>query len=63
MHCDTDTADLHQFEVYAGWQKNADFGLGYNVVMKLCKYISGKIIMSIVKPVYICPVMEGLAGL
>ena len=40
--CDADTVYLHQFEVYLGWQKKPDFGLGYDVVMKLCKYISGK---------------------
>ena len=34
MHCDADTAYLHLFEVY--------LGLGYDVVMKLCKDISGK---------------------
>ena len=42
MCCDADTAYLHQFEVYLGQQKNSEFGLGYDVVMKLCKDISGK---------------------
>ena len=34
MYCDADTAYLHQFEVYLGQQKNSEFGLGYDVVMK-----------------------------
>ena len=42
MCCDADTAYLHQFEVYLGWEENSEFGLGYDVVMKLCKDISGK---------------------
>ena len=29
MYCDADTVYLHQFEVYLGWQKNSEFGLGY----------------------------------
>ena len=49
MHCDADTAYLHHFEVYLGQQKDSEFGLGYDVVMKLCKDILGKkILMSIV---------------
>ena len=31
MHCDTDTAHLHQFEVYLVQQQNSAFGLGYDV--------------------------------
>ena len=42
MCCDADTTYLHQYEVYLGQQKNSEFGLGYDVVMKLCKDISGK---------------------
>ena len=42
MCCDADTAYLHQFEVYTSQQKKSEFGLGYDVVMKLCKDISGK---------------------
>ena len=42
MCCDADTAYLHQFEVYLGQQQNSEFGLEYDVVMKLCKDISGK---------------------
>ena len=43
VHCDMDTAYLHQFKVYFSQQQNSEFGLGWNVVMKLCKDISGKI--------------------
>ena len=42
MCCDADTAYLHQFQVYLGQQQNSEFGLGYDVVMKPCKDISGK---------------------
>ena len=42
MLCDAETAYLHQFEVYVVQQQNSLFGLGYNVVMMLCKDISGK---------------------
>ena len=42
MCCDNDTAYLHQFEVYFGQQQNTECGLVYDVVMKLCKNISGK---------------------
>ena len=42
MFCNADTAYLHQFEVYLSWQQNSEFGLGYDVVMKVCKDISGK---------------------
>ena len=48
MCCDADTVYLHQFEVYLLLTENSEFGLGYDVVMKLCKDISGNIIMSIV---------------
>ena len=39
MHCYSDTAYLHQFEVYLGQQQNSEFGLGNDVVMKLCNDI------------------------
>ena len=42
MCCEVDTPYLHQFEVYLGQQKNSELDLGYDVVMKLCKDISGK---------------------
>ena len=42
MCCDADIAYLHQFEVYIGSQKNSELGLGYHVMMKLSKDISGK---------------------
>ena len=42
MCCDADTAYLHVFEVYLHQQKSSEFGLGYDVVMKLCKDISGR---------------------
>ena len=42
MCCDDDTTDLHQFEVYLGQEKKPEFGLGYDVVLKLCKDLSGK---------------------
>ena len=38
MHCDADSEHLHQFEMHLGQQVNPEFGLGYDVVMKLCKY-------------------------
>ena len=37
--CDADTAYLHQFEVYPGQQTKSEFGLEYDVVMKLCKHM------------------------
>ena len=42
MYCDADTAYLHQFDMYLGLQQNFEFGLGYDLVMKLCKNIAGK---------------------
>ena len=47
MCYDADTAYLHQFDVYLGWQQNS-FGLRCDVVMEVCKDILGKIIMSVV---------------
>ena len=42
MGCDGDTPYLHQCEVYLGQEQISKFGLGYYVVMKLCKEVSGK---------------------
>ena len=42
MHCDADAANLQQFEVYLGQQQNSEFGLEYDVLMRLCKDISEK---------------------
>ena len=42
MRCDADTAYLHQFDIYLGKQQNSPNGLGYDVVMKLCRNIFGK---------------------
>ena len=42
MCSDADTVYLHKCEVYLGQQKNSEFGLGYDVVMNLCKDLSGK---------------------
>ena len=53
MYCDADTAYLHQFEVYLGQQQNSEFGLGYNVVMKLCKDISTKITISLITNLFV----------
>ena len=36
MYCDAYTAYVHQIEVYFGQQQKSEFGLWYNVVMKLC---------------------------
>ena len=63
MYYDADTVYLHLFEVYLGPQQNSEFGLRCDVKMKPYKYISGKITISIVTTVYICPVIERLAGL
>ena len=41
MCCDAVTTYLHQFELYPGQQH--EFSCGYDVVMKLCKDVSGKI--------------------
>ena len=42
MSCGADTAYLHHFEVHLSQQPNGEFSLGYDVVMKLCKNVSGK---------------------
>ena len=42
MSWNANTAYLHQFEAYLGWQKNSSFGLWYDMMMKLCKDISRK---------------------
>ena len=42
MCCDADTAYLHQFAMDLGQEQNSDFGLGYDLVMKLCTGISEK---------------------
>ena len=48
LYCDADTAYMYQYGVYLGQQKNSEIDVGYDVVIKLCKDISGKITMSIV---------------
>ena len=42
MWCDADTAYLHKFDIYLGQRQNSEYGLGYDVVMKLCQEITGK---------------------
>ena len=42
MWCDADTAYLHKFDIYLGRRQNSEYGLGYDVVMKLCQEITGK---------------------
>ena len=41
MHCDAETAYLHQFYIYLGHQQHSANGLGYDIVMKLCQNITG----------------------
>ena len=42
MRCDADRAYLHKFDIYLGRRQNSEYGLGYDVVMKLCQEITGK---------------------
>ena len=41
MRCDSDSAYLHEYEVYLGRQQNSPNGLAYDVVTKLCQSIAG----------------------
>ena len=42
MRCNSESAYLHEFDVYLGHQQNSIHGLAYDVVMKLCQHIAGK---------------------
>ena len=41
MRCDSESAYLHEYEVYLSWQENSPNGLAYDVVTKLCQSIAG----------------------
>ena len=41
MRCDSESAYLHEYEVYLDWQQNSPNGLAYEVVTKLCQSIAG----------------------
>ena len=41
MRCDSESAYLHECEVYLSWQQNSTNGLAYDVVTKLCQSIAG----------------------
>ena len=41
MRCDSESAYLHEYEVYLSWQQNLPNGLAYDVVSKLCQSIAG----------------------
>ena len=42
MRCDSESAYLHEFDVYLGHQQNSIHDLACDVVMKLCQHIAGK---------------------
>ena len=42
LRCDTESAYMHQFDIYLGRRTNSPNGLGYDVVMKLCEQLRGK---------------------
>ena len=41
MRCDSESAYLHEYEVYLGRQQNSVHGLAHDVVTKLCQSIAG----------------------
>ena len=41
MRCDSESAYLHEYEVYLCQQQNSTNGLAYDVVKKLCQSIAG----------------------
>ena len=41
MRCDSESAYLHEYEVYLSQQQNSPNGLAYDVVTKLCQSIAG----------------------
>ena len=42
MRCDAESAYLHQFDIYLGREINLPNGLGYDVVMTLCRDLVGE---------------------
>ena len=41
MRCDSESAYLHEYDVYLGKSQNSQHGLAYDVVTKLCESIAG----------------------
>ena len=41
MRCNSESAYLHEYEVYIGWQQNSPNGFAYDVVTKLYQSIAG----------------------
>ena len=41
MRCDSESAYLHEYDVYLGKRQNSQYGLAYDVVTKLCHTLSG----------------------
>ena len=41
MRCDSESAYLHEYEVYLSQQQNSHNGLAYDVVRKQCQSIAG----------------------
>ena len=41
MRCDSESAYLHEYDVYLGKSQNSQYGLAYDVVTKLCESIAG----------------------
>ena len=41
VRCDSESAYLHEYDVYLGKQRNSEHGLAYDIVTKLCQSIAG----------------------